>query len=66
VQVGSAKVFQIAVGSFVQRWVAGARKRRLIIAGFDEWSALDLFSLYGAGASKTLKPKLTIYYSLIQ
>ena len=65
-QVGSAKVYQIAVGSFVQRWVAGARKRRLIIAGFDEWSALDLFSLYGAGASKTLKPKLTIYYSLIQ
>ncbi|MCX6142285.1 MAG: hypothetical protein NTZ35_03605 [Ignavibacteriales bacterium] len=65
-QIGTAKVYQITVGSFMQRWVAGTGKRRLIIAGFEEWSALDLFSLYGAGASKTLKPKLTIYYSLIQ
>ena len=65
-QIGTAKVYQITVGSFIQRWVAGTGKRRLIIAGFEEWSALDLFSLYGAGASKALKPKLTIYYSLIQ
>jgi hypothetical protein len=65
-QVGTAKVYQIPVGSFIQRWVVGAKSRRIIIAGFEEWSALDLFSLYGAGANKTLKPKLTIYYSLIQ
>jgi hypothetical protein len=65
-QIGTAKVYQITVGSFIQRWVAGSGKRRLIIAGFEEWSALDLFSLYGAGASKALKPKLTVYYSLIQ
>jgi len=65
-QVGTAKVYQIPVGSFIQRWVVGAKSRRIVIAGFDEWSALDLFSLYGAGANKTLKPKLTIYYSLIQ
>ena len=65
-QIGTAKVYQITVGSFVQRWVAGTGKRRLVIAGFEEGSALDLFSLYGAGASKALKPKLTIYYSLIQ
>ena len=37
-----------------------------VIAGFDEWSALDLFSLYGAASDKSLKPKMTIYYSLIQ
>jgi hypothetical protein len=65
-QVGTAKTYNIAVGPFVQRWVAGAGKRRLILAGFEESSALDLFSLYGATASKALKPKLTIYYSLIQ
>ena len=65
-QIGTAKTYQITVGSFIQRWVAGTGKRRLIIAGFEEWSALDLFSLYGAGASKSLRPKLTIYYSLIQ
>jgi hypothetical protein len=65
-QVGTTKVYQIPVGSLVQRWVRGSISRRLILAGFEEGSALDLFSLYGEGASKTLKPKLTIYYSLIQ
>lgn len=65
-QVGTAKIYQFPVGQYVQRWMRGAVSRRLVIAGFEEWSALDLFSLYGAGASKALKPKLTIYYSLIQ
>jgi hypothetical protein len=65
-QAGTAKVYQFPVGPFVQRWIRGATSRRLIIAGYEEWSALDLFSVYGAGASRALKPKLTIYYSLIQ
>jgi hypothetical protein len=65
-QVGTAKVYQFAVGPFIQRWIRGATSRRLVIAGYEEWSALDLFSFYGAGASKALKPKLTVYYSLIQ
>ena len=65
-QVGTAKVYQFPVGPFVQRWIRGATSRRLVIAGYEEWSALDLFSFYGAGAAKALKPKLTIYYSLIQ
>ena len=65
-QVGTAKVYQFPVGPFVQRWIRGATSRRLVIAGYEEWSALDLFSFYGVGAGKALKPKLTIYYSLIQ
>ena len=65
-RVGTTKVYQFSVGRFVQRWMRGATSRRLVIAGFEEWSSLDLFSFYGAGADKTLKPKLTIYYSLIQ
>jgi hypothetical protein len=65
-QIGSTKVYQISVGPFIQRWIRGATSRRLVIAGVDEWSSLDLFSLYGAGASKALKPKLTLYYSIIQ
>ena len=65
-QVGSTKVYDIPVGPLVQRWLRGAVSRRLIIAGFDEWSALDLFSLYGAGARQGLKPKLTVYHTLFQ
>jgi len=65
-RVGTTKFYQFSVGRFVQRWIRGATSRRLVIAGFEEWSSLDLFSFYGAGADKTLKPKLTIYYSLIQ
>ncbi len=65
-QVGTAKLYQIPVGPFIQRWLRGSISRRLVIAGFDEWSALDLFSLYGAASDKSLKPKMTIYYSLIQ
>ena len=65
-QVGTAKVYQFPIGPFVQRWIRGATSRRLVLAGFEEWSALDLFSLYGAGAGKAVKPKLTIHYSLIQ
>jgi hypothetical protein len=63
---GNSKAYQFSVGRFVQRWNRGALSRRLVVAGFDEWSALDLFSFYGVGASKNLKPKLTVYYSLIQ
>jgi hypothetical protein len=65
-QNGTVKTYNIPVGSFIQRWIRGAVSRQLVIAGFDEWSSLDLFSLYGAGAAKALKPRLTIYYSLIQ
>jgi hypothetical protein len=65
-RVGSAKVYQFSVGPFIQRWIRGSTSRRIVIAGFEESSALDLFSFYGAGAGKALKPKLTIYYSLIQ
>jgi hypothetical protein len=65
-QIGTSKMYQLSVGPFIQRWIRGATSRRLVIAGVDEWSALDLFALYGAGASKALKPKLTLYYSIIQ
>ena len=65
-QNGTTKLYQIPVGPMVQRWLRGSISRRLVIAGFDEWSALDLFSLYGAGARQGLKPKLTVYHTLFR
>jgi hypothetical protein len=66
VQVGTSKVYQFPVGTFVQRWVRGSVFKRIAIAGFDENFALDLFSFYGAQSNKAVKPKLTIIYSILQ
>jgi hypothetical protein len=66
VQVGSAKVYRFEVGQFVQRWLRGAKSRRIVIAGYDESGSLDRFVFYGAGSNRSLRPKLTIYHSLIR
>lgn len=66
VQAGASKIYQFPVGSFVQRWVRGAKVKRIAIAGYDESFALDLFSFYGAQSTKAIKPKLTIVYSILQ
>ncbi len=60
------RIHRHPVGQFVQRWVRGATQRKVIIAGLAEPDGLDLFTFYGAAAPLSLKPRLSIVYSLIQ
>jgi len=66
VQVGSSRVYQFSLGSFVQRWLRGAKVHRIAIAGYTESAAIDLFAFYGTSANAAWRPKLTVIYSLIQ
>jgi len=60
------RIHRYPVGQFVQRWVRGTTQRRIIIAGLGEPEGLDLFAFYGAAAPLSLRPRLSIVYSLIQ
>jgi hypothetical protein len=66
VQAGASKVYNAPVGSFVQRWLRGAAHQRIVIAGFTESQSLDLFTFYGMTADTSYRPKLKVFYSLIQ
>jgi hypothetical protein len=66
VQTGNTRIYRFLVGPFVQRWLRGAKVPRIVIAGYDESSAIDLFSFYGAQVPQGLKPKLTVIYSVLQ
>ncbi len=65
-EVAGMRVHRFPVGQFVQRWIRGAAQRKIAISGFAEPNALDLFVFHGAAAPSSLKPKLTIVYSLIR
>lgn len=66
VQAGGSKVYQFSLGSFVQRWLRGAKVHRIAIAGYSEQAAIDLFTFHGSSTNAALRPKLTVIYSLIQ
>ncbi len=66
VQAGPSRVYQVSIGSFVQRWLRGAKLQRVAIAGYTESAALDLFVFHGTSTDIALRPKLTVIYSLIQ
>lgn len=66
VPVGSSRVYQFSVGTYVQQWLRTAKQRRIAIAGYAEEAALDLFAFHGTTTNAALRPKLIVIYSLIQ
>ena len=66
IHAGDSKVYQFSLGSFVQRWLRGAKVQRVAIAGFAEQAAIDLFAFHGSSTNAAFRPKLTVIYSLIQ
>jgi len=66
VQSGDSRVYQISLGSFVQRWLRGAKVPRIALAGYTEQAAIDLFAFHGTSTNAAFRPKLTVIYSLIQ
>lgn len=63
---GTNRVYQFHVGVFVQQWARGAKTQRIAIAGLTESSSIDLFAFHGASSDRTLRPKLTVIYSIIR
>lgn len=65
-QVGTSRVYQFSIGTIAQQWLRGSKYQRVVIAGFAESAALDLFAFHGTSTNAALRPKLTVIYSLIQ
>lgn len=66
ITTGNSRVYQFSLGSFVQRWLRGAKVHRIAIAGYTEQAAIDLFAFHGTSTNAALRPKLTVIYSVIE
>ena len=63
--INGQRVYKFDVSDFVKLWTK-TNIRKITLSGYYENSSFDLFTLYGTGSNilETLRPKITITYSL--
>lgn len=58
--------FSADIKSIVQQWVTGKPNYGVALRAFGEFTTLDRFAFYGAGADSLNRPTLRIYYSILR
>lgn len=64
--VDSALIFRADIPSIVQQWVIGRPNYGIALRAFGEFTSVDRFVFHGASADTSVRPKLTIVYSIIR
>jgi hypothetical protein len=57
------RIYSFEIRAFAERWLTSTAVRRITLYGFYEVGSFDLFTFYGSGYSKALKPRVIITYS---
>jgi hypothetical protein len=65
VTTGIQRTYQADIKNIVQQWVVNKNNYGVIIRPYGEYSGFDRFAVYGALAPESLRPKLTITYSVL-
>ena len=63
-ETGEKKIYQGNIKAIVQQWVIGTPNYGIVLRPLGEYSTFDRFAIYGS-ASDSLKPKLTITYTVL-
>ncbi len=63
-ETGGKKIYQGNIKSIVQQWVIGTPNYGIVLRPLGEYSTFDRFAIYGS-ASDSLKPKLSITYTIL-
>ncbi|TLY33317.1 MAG: hypothetical protein E6K56_01210 [Ignavibacteria bacterium] len=63
--VGTQKSYRGDVTNIVQQWIGREPNNGFVLRAYGDFTTLDRFAVYGPAAAATLRPKLTVSYTVL-
>lgn len=61
---GRSIIYSFEIKQITERWLTNTSIRKVALSGFFESGSFDLFTFYGSGKEKSLKPRIIMTYSI--
>ena len=65
IKIGTQKMYRADIKSIVQQWVTRERNYGILLRTYGEYTTLDRFAFYGAASQDTLRPRVTLKYTVL-